>query len=150
MGIDASRPVLGVSGQANSWPRGFSPSYAPTNLFRYRACADPDFFFRVVPTLTTFFCVFFFLFFPFFLLVDEGRKDQNIKIPLSGPSSARQRNAIGVSLACQWHPYIEYWLGGFVIFRGAGPVFKAPFSLSRFKVPVHPGLMIRDEPWWTV
>ena len=22
---------------------------------------------------------------------------------------------------------------------------KAPFSLSRFKVPVHPGLMIRDE-----
>ena len=23
---------------------------------------------------------------------------------------------------------------------------KAPFSLSRFKVPVHPGLMIRDEP----
>ena len=24
--------------------------------------------------------------------------------------------------------------------------FKAPFSLSRFKVPVHPGLMIRDEP----
>ena len=29
-------------------------------------------------------------------------------------------------------------------------VIKAPFSLSRFKVPVHPGLMIRDEPWWTV
>ena len=27
---------------------------------------------------------------------------------------------------------------------------QAPFSLSRFKVPVHPGLMIRDEPWWTV
>ena len=25
-------------------------------------------------------------------------------------------------------------------------VTKAPFSLSRFKVPVHPGLMIRDEP----
>ena len=24
--------------------------------------------------------------------------------------------------------------------------YKAPFSLSRFKVPVHPGLMIRDEP----
>ena len=23
---------------------------------------------------------------------------------------------------------------------------KAPFALSRFKVPVHPGLMIRDEP----
>ena len=23
---------------------------------------------------------------------------------------------------------------------------KAPFSLSRSKVPVHPGLMIRDEP----
>ena len=23
---------------------------------------------------------------------------------------------------------------------------KAPFSLSRFKMPVHPGLMIRDEP----
>ena len=23
---------------------------------------------------------------------------------------------------------------------------RAPFSLSRFKVPVHPGLMIRDEP----
>ena len=25
-------------------------------------------------------------------------------------------------------------------------MLKAPFSLSRFKVPVHPGLMIRDEP----
>ena len=25
-------------------------------------------------------------------------------------------------------------------------LLKAPFSLSRFKVPVHPGLMIRDEP----
>ena len=25
-------------------------------------------------------------------------------------------------------------------------MFLAPFSMSRFKVPVHPGLMIRDEP----
>ena len=25
-------------------------------------------------------------------------------------------------------------------------ILKAPFSLSRFKVPVYPSLMIRDEP----
>ena len=25
-------------------------------------------------------------------------------------------------------------------------VLKAPFSLTWFKVPVHPGLMIQDEP----
>ena len=61
------------------------------------------------PTLTTFF------------LVDEGREDPSTII--SGPSSARQRNAItghrrptsqtplnGVSLACQWWPNIECWL----------------------------------------
>ena len=40
---------------------------------------------------------------------------------ISGPSSARQRNAIylnGVSLACRWWPNIECWLGSFIVFQG--------------------------------
>ena len=46
-----------------------------------------------------------------FFLVDEGRKDQNIT--KSGPSSARQPNAIydGPKVG-------ECWLGSFVIFQG--------------------------------
>ena len=47
-------------------------------------CADPESFVRGGPLLT-----FFFFFVLFFL--DEGRKDHNTTI--SGPSSARQRNA---------------------------------------------------------
>ena len=43
------------------------------------ACADLNSFVREGPTLTCF-------------LIDEGRKDQNTT--LSGPSSARQQNAI--------------------------------------------------------
>ena len=35
---------------------------------------------------------------------------------------------------------------GFKASQKTGQRLKAPFSLSRFKVPVHPGLMIRDEP----
>ena len=46
-------------------------------------CAEPDSFARGGPTLTTFF---------FSFLVDEGRKDPNTTI--SGPPSARQRNAM--------------------------------------------------------
>ena len=54
------------------------------DLFRIAiACADPESFVRGGLTLTRFFCCF---------LVDEGRKDPNTTI--SGPSSARQRNAI--------------------------------------------------------
>ena len=54
-------------------------------MYKYGlACADPEsflgVFFRRGPILTTFF------------LVDEGREDPNTTI--SGPSSARQRNAI--------------------------------------------------------
>ena len=45
-----------------------------------------------VPLLTTF-------------LVDEGREGPNTTI--SGPLSARQR----------WWPYIEYWLGSFVVLQ---------------------------------
>ena len=49
-------------------------------------------------------------------LVDEGRKDPDTTI--SGPSSARQRNAFqmafaGVPMMVQT---IEFWLGSFVIF----------------------------------
>ena len=33
-----------------------------------------------------------------------------------------KHNLNGVSLACRWWPYIEWWLGSFVIFRGSGPV----------------------------
>ena len=46
------------------------------------SCADPESFVRGGPTLT-------------FFQVDEGRKDP--KPTLSGPSSARQQNAI------KWH-----------------------------------------------
>ena len=47
---------------------------------RARTCADPENFVRGGPNLTVFF------------LVDDGWEDQNTII--SGPSSARQRNAI--------------------------------------------------------
>ena len=60
------------------------------------ACADLESFVWG-SNFDVFFFVFFFLFSLF--LVDEGREDPNTTI--SGPSSARQRNAIknGVSLA---------------------------------------------------
>ena len=47
-------------------------------------CADPENFAGRGPTFTTFFFVFF--------LGDEGKVDPNTTI--SGPTSARQRNAI--------------------------------------------------------
>ena len=50
------------------------------SLFCALTCADPDSFAKGGPTLTMFF------------LVDEWRKDPSTT--LSGPSSARQRNAI--------------------------------------------------------
>ena len=50
-------------------------------------CADPESCVRGDSLLTTFFSFFFFVY-----LVDEGREDQ--KTTISGPSSARQRNAI--------------------------------------------------------
>ena len=46
-------------------------------------------------------------------LVDEGREDPNTT--KSGPSLARQRNAI--SLAGQSWPNIECWLGSFVVLQ---------------------------------
>ena len=49
------------------------------HLYHQDTCADPDSFVRGGPTLTI-------------VLVDEGREDPNTSI--SGPSSARQRNAI--------------------------------------------------------
>ena len=54
------------------------------------ACADPESFVRGGPTLTFYFC---FLFFS-----DEERNDSNTTI--SGPSTARQRNAI--QIAFRW------------------------------------------------
>ena len=50
------------------------------------ACTDPESFVRGGPTFTTIF------------LVDEGKEDPNTTI--SGPSSARQRNAI--EMAFRW------------------------------------------------
>ena len=47
----------------------------------YKSCADPESFFRVGPTWTT-----------VLFLVNEKREDPNTTI--SGPSPARQRNAI--------------------------------------------------------
>ena len=47
------------------------------------ACADPESFFKGAPTLST-----------FFLLVDEGKGDPNTNV--SGPSSARQQNAVKI------------------------------------------------------
>ena len=51
-----------------------------------RACANPESFVRGGPTLTTFFVCFF---------VDDGREVPNTTI--SGPSSARQRNAVEIA-----------------------------------------------------
>ena len=48
------------------------------------ACADPESFIRGCPTLTTFYFLFF--------LADEGMEDPSTT--KSGPSSARQQNAI--------------------------------------------------------
>ena len=59
---------------------GFARNCYDDRCFGLAPCADPDSFARGGPALTTFF------------LVDEGRKDPNTTI--SGPSSARQRNAI--------------------------------------------------------
>ena len=50
----------------------------------YSVCADPESFAREGPTLTCFLYVF-----------DEGREDPNST--KSGPSSARQRNAISLA-----------------------------------------------------
>ena len=48
---------------------------------------------------------------------DKGKEDPNST--KSGPSSARQRNAIyGFPLSGQLLPDIECWLGSFVIFQG--------------------------------
>ena len=57
---------------------------------------------RIQKVLSEGVITFFFVFVFFCIFVDEWRKDQNATI--SGPSSARQRNAIrnGVSLACRW------------------------------------------------
>ena len=53
--------------------------------------ADPESFVKGDPTLTT-----------FVFKVDGGRGREDPSPTLSGPSSARQRNAIkGVSLACR-------------------------------------------------
>ena len=49
-----------------------------------------------------------------------------------GPPAKRHLN--GVSLACQWGPNIEYWLGSFVIFRRSGPVLlRNPICLWLFR-----------------
>ena len=56
-----------------------------------------------------------------FLLVDEGREDQNQITTISVPSLARQRNAI--EMALRWRADDGQTLNaGFVIFRGSGPV----------------------------
>ena len=57
-----------------------------TYLKMVYTCADPESFVRWGPTLTFYFSFLFFFFF------DEGRYDSNTTI--SGPSTARQRNAI--------------------------------------------------------
>ena len=51
------------------------------------ACADPESFVRGAQLQ-----LFIFVFFLFSFFIDEGRKDSNTTI--SGPSMARQRNAI--------------------------------------------------------
>ena len=62
-------------------------------ISEWASCADPGSFVRGSPTLTTFLL--------FVFLVDEGRQDPNTTI--SGPSLARQRNAI--KMAIRWRTY---------------------------------------------
>ena len=56
----------------------------------------------------------------FFKLM-RGRKDQNTTIS-------------GTSLACRWCPYIECWLGSFVILRGSRPVLLS-YSRGGVRTP---------------
>ena len=51
--------------------------------------------------------------------MEEGSK-YHYKRAIIDPPAKRHLN--GVSLACRWWPNIECWLGGFVIFRGYGPI----------------------------
>ena len=71
-------------------------NYGNIHLY-HSSCADPESFVRVGPTSTTFF---------------HFLEDPNTTI--SGPSSARQRNAI--QMAFRWRA--ECWLDSFVIFQG--------------------------------
>ena len=67
-----------------------------------------------------------------FFLVDEGREDPNTT--KSGPSSAHQQNANGVSLAGRWWPNIECCHGSFVTFHGIQTSFdKEPYSFVFFQ-----------------
>ena len=69
--------VLFVSSGTDSFINDFEKMI--TACVSFASCADPESFVRGGPTLTMF-------------LVNKGRKDPNTTI--SGPSSARQRNAI--------------------------------------------------------
>ena len=78
---------------------------------------DPENFVRGGPTLTTVF------------LVEEGREYPNTTISWS--LSDRHRNAI--EMAIRW-PYIECWLGSFLIFQGIlTSIAKKSYSSVNFR-----------------
>ena len=62
----------------------------------------------------------------------EERSKYHYKRTIIGPPAKRHLN--GVSLACQWWPYIECSLGSFVIFKGIQTSFaKKPYIFVIFQ-----------------
>ena len=73
----------------------------------------------------------------FLLFFDEGRMDQNTTISrkswraIIGTPAKHHLN--GLSLGGRWWPYIECWLGSFVIFKGIQTTFaKIPYNFCDF------------------
>ena len=83
------------------------------------SCAYPESFVRGGPTLT-------------FFLVDEGRKDPNTT--KSGPSLARQQNAIKMAFRWQAGDGLRLNNGCFVIFQGVrNSSAKKPYIFVTFQ-----------------
>ena len=101
-----SRALTTAESRANIWP---GPQMIATSVPSMLACADPDFFQRGSN-------------FDYVFLVDERREDPNTT--KSGPSSARQRNAI--YMVFRWRadggPTVNAGLVALWFYRASGPV----------------------------
>ena len=98
------------------------PAWLKLNCRRHNSCAYPESFVRGDPTLKM-----------FVFKVDEGRED--LSPTLSGPSSARQRNAIKWPFACMTMNAPHWMLASQLrFFRGSGPVLlESPIFLWFFR-----------------
>ena len=100
-------------------------------LSKHISCVDPQSFVRGGPTWTTCFFV------RFFFWGGGGwggwsGKRYHFKRAIIGPPAKCHLN--GVSLACQWWPNIECWLGSFVIFQSIRTsIDKKPYTFVIFQ-----------------